>query len=83
MNSCHTGCVPLGLDDDTCWLSELQVYLRANFAEAFAATEEDITVIMHGRNKPIVLGQVGIRCKYCKRELCVLGFCRLSLGHKV
>ena len=64
-----SGCVPLGLEDDKYWLSELQVYLRANFAEAFGATEEDIAAPMHGRNKPIALGQVGIRCMHCKREL--------------
>ena len=63
-----TGCVPLGLEDDKYWLSELQVYLRANFAEAFGATEEDIAAPMHGRNKPIALGQVGIRCMHCKRK---------------
>lgn len=62
----YTGSVPLGLDDDKYWLSELQVFLRANFAEAFAATEEDIAAPMHGRNKPIALGQVGIRCRHCK-----------------
>jgi hypothetical protein len=49
-------------------LSELQVYLRANFSEAFGATEEDIAAPMHGRNKPIALGQVGIRCMHCKRK---------------
>ena len=64
----YTGWLPLGLDDDKYWLSELQVYLRANFAEAFGATEEDIAAPMHGRNKPIALGQVGIRCKHCKRK---------------
>lgn len=64
----YTGCVPLGLDDDKYWLSELQVYLRANFAEAFGATEEDIAAPMHGRNKPIALGQVGIRCMHCKSK---------------
>lgn len=67
-NQWYTGCVPLGLDDDKYWLSELQVYLRANFAEAFGATEEDIAAPMHGRNKPIALGQVGIRCMHCKRK---------------
>ena len=30
----YSGCVPLGLDDDKYWLSELQVYLRANFGES-------------------------------------------------
>eukprot|EP00536_Pseudo-nitzschia_multiseries_P014526 jgi/Psemu1/262238/estExt_Genewise1Plus.C_7190014 len=64
----YSGCVPLGLDDDKYWLSELQVYLRAHFAEAFGATEEDIAAPMHGRNKPIALGQVGIRCMHCKHE---------------
>ena len=29
----YSGNVPLGLDDDKYWLSELQVYLRANFGE--------------------------------------------------
>jgi len=76
----YTGCVPLGVEDDKYWLSELQVYLRSNFAEAFGATEDDIAAPMHGRNKPIALGQVGIRCMHCKRE-CILfhcsRFCRL------
>jgi hypothetical protein len=64
----YSGCVPLGVEDDKYWLSELQVYLRDHFAEAFGATEEDIAAPMHGRNKPIALGQVGIRCMHCKRE---------------
>lgn len=62
------GCVPLGVEDDKYWLSELQVYLRSNFAEAFGATEDDIAAPMHGRNKPIALGQVGIRCMHCKSK---------------
>lgn len=64
----YSGSVPLGLEDDKYWLSELQVFLRSNFAEAFGATEEDIAAPMHGRNKPIALGQVGIRCMHCKRK---------------
>jgi hypothetical protein len=64
----YLGSVPLGVDDDKYWLSELQVYLRANFAEIFAATEDDISAPMHGRNKPIALGQVGIRCMHCKLD---------------
>mmetsp|Transcript_6015 Transcript_6015/g.8513 ORF Transcript_6015/g.8513 Transcript_6015/m.8513 type:complete len:1159 (+) Transcript_6015:162-3638(+) len=62
------GCVRLGLEEDKYWLSELQVYLRSNFAEAFGATEQDIAAPMHGRNKPIALGQVGIRCMHCKND---------------
>lgn len=64
----YSGSIPLGLEDDKYWLSELQVFLRSSFAEAFGATEEDIAAPMHGRNKPIALGQVGIRCIWCKRE---------------
>jgi hypothetical protein len=64
----YSGSVALGLEDDKYWLSELQVFLRANFAEAFGADEEDIAAPMHGRNKPIALGQVGIRCMHCKRK---------------
>ena len=60
--------VPLGLSDDKYWLSELQVFLRSDFAEAFGATEDDIAAPMHGRNKPIALGQVGIRCIHCKSK---------------
>jgi len=63
------GGVPLGLPDDKYWLSELQVFLRSDFAEAFGATEDDIAAPMHGRNKPIALGQVGIRCIHCKSKL--------------
>jgi len=64
----YNGCVPLGLPEDKYWLSELQVYLRSNFAEAFGATEADIAAPMHGRNKPIALGQVGIRCMHCRND---------------
>ncbi len=41
------GSVPLGLEEDKYWLSELQCYLRSNFAEVFAATEDDIAAPMH------------------------------------
>lgn len=62
------GSIPLGLEDDKYWLSELQVYLRSHFAESFGATEDDIAAPMHGRNKPIAFGQVGIRCMHCKHD---------------
>lgn len=83
----YTGCVPLGVEDDKYWLSELQVYLRANFAEAFGATEDDIAAPMHGRNKPIALGQVGIRCLHCKSTYqCgdfVIAFAPYILPHQI
>jgi len=64
----YNGVVPLGLPEDKYWLSELQVFLRSNFAEAFGANEADIAAPMHGRNKPIALGQVGIRCIHCRND---------------
>ena len=66
----YTGSVSsLGLEVDQYWLSELQDYFWSNFAEAFGATKRDIAAPMHGRNKPIALGQVGICCIHCKDEL--------------
>jgi hypothetical protein len=45
-------------------LSEHQNFLRQQI-EAFPATEEDVMTHTRGRNKPILLGQVGIRCRHC------------------
>ena len=42
-NICYAGSIPLGLEQDKYWLSELHCYLRSNFAEVFAAKPEDIT----------------------------------------
>lgn len=59
-------CLPvtLAIPEDCGKLSEQQVFLR-NQIEAFQAGEEDISTHTRGRNKPIALGQVGIRCKHC------------------
>ena len=61
--SSHT---PLGSDQDKYWLSELQCYIRSNIVEAFGATARDVAVLRCGRSKPISLGQVGIRCMFCR-----------------
>jgi hypothetical protein len=45
-------------------LSEHQIFLRQQI-EAFQATEDDVMTHTRGRNKPILLGQVGIRCRHC------------------
>jgi hypothetical protein len=45
-------------------LSEHQQFLRFQI-EVFEATEKDVRTHVRGRNKPIVLGQVGIRCRHC------------------
>jgi hypothetical protein len=65
-----TGGIPASLPcilvrpDDTLKLSSHQVLLRHQI-EAFQATEDDISTHTRGRNKPITLGQVGIRCRHC------------------
>ena len=57
----------LGLPEDKFWLSELQCYLRSDFCEVFGATRQDLQLhASSGRNRPLVLGQVGVRCKYCR-----------------
>lgn len=52
--------------DDTVKLSSHQVLLRHQI-EAFEASEDDLLTHTRGRNKPIQLGQVGIRCRHCAR----------------
>jgi hypothetical protein len=52
----------LSCDPDT--FSEYQVLVRKN-VELFEAKEEDVSSSAQGRNKAIVLGQVGIRCMHC------------------
>jgi hypothetical protein len=59
--------IALALSDDDLKLSAWQVLLR-NQIEAFSASNEDIATHARGRNRPITLGQVGIRCRHCKRQ---------------
>lgn len=57
--------IPLYLSCNPDHLSEYQCAIRKN-VELFEANEADLTSRIKGRNKPIVLGQVGIRCMHCK-----------------
>ena len=54
----------LARPEDSLKLSSHQVFLRYQI-EAFEATEDDVATHTRGRNKPISLGQVGIRCRHC------------------
>ena len=47
-------------------LSPYQILLRQQI-EVFCASEDDVTSHARGRNKPITLRQVGIRCRHCSR----------------
>ena len=57
--------IMLYLSCDPDYFSEFQVTVRKSL-EFFEAQEKDITALAQGRNKPIVLGQVGVRCVYCR-----------------
>jgi hypothetical protein len=45
-------------------LSDHQYFLRQQI-EVFQASSDDVSTHIRGRNKPITLGQVGIRCRHC------------------
>ena len=50
--------------DDAPLLSEHQQLLRKQI-QVFEAGPDQVAAMSQGRNKPIVLGQVGIRCRHC------------------
>jgi hypothetical protein len=56
--------VPLSLDSDSDALSAYQCLVRRQI-ELFEAGTVDVESNAQGRNRPIVLGQVGIRCRHC------------------
>ena len=56
--------VPLSIEADERTLSEFQRLVRKHI-ELFEAKQEDVESNAQGRNRPIVLGQVGIRCCHC------------------
>jgi hypothetical protein len=58
------GTIILYQESDDSTLSPYQCLARKQL-ELFEATQEDVDGGAQGRNKPIVLGQVGIRCKWC------------------
>jgi hypothetical protein len=55
---------PFVWQDDEQKLSDHQYFLRQQI-EAFQATQDDLMTHTRGRNKPVQLGQVGIRCRHC------------------
>jgi hypothetical protein len=58
----HPVALYMSCDEDS--LSEYQCLVR-NQIELFEARREEVESNAKGRNKPIVLGQVGIRCRHC------------------
>jgi hypothetical protein len=57
---------PMWCDEDQLSASKYQCVLRRQI-EYFVADHQDLQVKAQGRNIPIRLGQVGIRCRHCAR----------------
>lgn len=55
--------VPLATDEDANWLSERQVFIRAELLEVVRASNQD--VLVRSSSKSVAYQQVGIRCRYC------------------
>lgn len=58
----------LSLPEDRISLSETLCTVRENI-EVFAATEADVKAPAPGRKRPVVEGQVGLRCIHCRAAL--------------
>ncbi len=54
----------LAMPEDHGKLNEQQIFLRQQI-EIFRASHDDIMSHTRGRNKAVVMGQVGIRCRHC------------------
>jgi hypothetical protein len=54
----------LASEEDEQYLPAIHCFVRRH-VEIFEATEDDLKQPMPGRKKPIVLGQVGLRCIHC------------------
>jgi hypothetical protein len=53
----------LSTDDDENWLSEFLCFVRSQCVEVFSASQDDVASRMN--SKKVLLGQVGIRCRFC------------------
>jgi hypothetical protein len=59
-----SGSFPMAMDTDDERMSSYQIMVRQQL-EFFIADKKDVESSTQGRKKPVVLGQVGIRCKHC------------------
>ena len=59
----RSGFVPLATDEDCNWLSERQVFIRADLLEVVRASHQD--VLVRSSSKGVAYQQVGIRCRFC------------------
>jgi hypothetical protein len=56
--------IVLYVEDDAQVLTDYQCFLRKQL-ELFEASPVDVRSSSQGRNTPIILGQVGLRCRHC------------------
>ena len=59
-----SGSFPMAMDTDDERMSHYQIMVRQQL-EFFIADKSDVESSTQGRKKPVVLGQVGIRCRHC------------------
>ena len=66
----YPGSTSLTLPEDDDFLSPLHCFMRRYCVEAFSATPEDVATPRYGKSHgvKVVVGQVGIRCLYCKHR---------------
>jgi hypothetical protein len=64
------GVVSLSLSEDDDVLSPLHCFMRRYCVEAFSASTEDVATPRYGKSHgfKVEVGQVGIRCLYCKHQ---------------
>ena len=55
--------VPLGIEEDNNWLSELHCLVRLDLVEIFRAGRQEVAA--RSANKRISYLQVGVRCRFC------------------
>jgi hypothetical protein len=66
----YPGSTSLSLSEDDDALSSLHCFMRRYCVEAFSAAQEDMSTPRYGKahGVKVVVGQVGIRCLYCKHR---------------
>ena len=66
----YEGSISLSLPEDDDVLSPLHCFMRRYCVEAFSATPEDVSTPRYGKSHgvKVVVGQIGIRCLYCKHR---------------
>jgi len=64
----YSGSISLSLPEDDDVLSPLHCFMRKYCVEAFSASPEDVATPRYGKSHgfKVEVGQVGIRCLYCK-----------------